>query len=115
MPNRVATPSTQAGEPSGRPDRSESREPVSHALSTGKDREFEAAGTSYSRAPYLSRTGVPGQTFSTPATRRAGTTILFCRAPAPEGPWQVCVKKLDGDDEEFVPITSEGSSRWCVA
>jgi Tol biopolymer transport system component len=44
-----------------------------------------------------------------------GTMILFCRAPAPEGPWQICVKKLDGDDEEFVPITSEGSSRWCVA
>jgi len=41
--------------------------------------------------------------------------ILFCRAPAAEGPWQICVKKLDGDGEEFVPITSEGSSRWCVA
>ncbi len=39
-----------------------------------------------------------------------GTMILFCRAPAPEGPWQICLKKLDGDDEEFVPLTSEGSN-----
>jgi len=38
-----------------------------------------------------------------------GTMILFCRAPAPEGPWQICLKKLDGDDDEFVPITTEGS------
>jgi formylglycine-generating enzyme len=39
-----------------------------------------------------------------------GTMILFCRAPAPEGPWQICLKKLDGDEEEFVQITREGSS-----
>ena len=31
-----------------------------------------------------------------------GTMILFCRAPAPEGPWQICVKRLDGDEDEFV-------------
>jgi formylglycine-generating enzyme required for sulfatase activity len=39
-----------------------------------------------------------------------GTMIVFCRAPAPEGPWQICVKRLDGDDEEFVQLTSEGSN-----
>jgi formylglycine-generating enzyme required for sulfatase activity len=39
-----------------------------------------------------------------------GTMILFCRAPAPEGPWQICVKRLDGDEDEFVPLTKEGSS-----
>jgi formylglycine-generating enzyme required for sulfatase activity len=39
-----------------------------------------------------------------------GTLILFCRAPAPEGPWQICVKKLDADLEEFVALTTEGSN-----
>jgi formylglycine-generating enzyme required for sulfatase activity len=39
-----------------------------------------------------------------------GTMILFCRAPAPEGPWRICVQKLDSDDEEFAEITREGSS-----
>ena len=39
-----------------------------------------------------------------------GTMILFCRAPAPEGPWQLCVKRLDGDEDEFVQLTSEGSN-----
>ncbi len=39
-----------------------------------------------------------------------GTMILFCRAPAPEGPWQICVKRLDGDEEEFTPLTTEGSN-----
>jgi Tol biopolymer transport system component len=39
-----------------------------------------------------------------------GTMILFCRAPAPEGPWQICLKKLDADDEDFVTITREGSN-----
>jgi formylglycine-generating enzyme required for sulfatase activity len=39
-----------------------------------------------------------------------GTMILFCRAPAPEGPWQICLKRLDGDEEDFVPITTEGSN-----
>jgi Tol biopolymer transport system component len=39
-----------------------------------------------------------------------GTMILFCRAPAPEGPWQICLKKLDAGEEEFVQITTEGSS-----
>jgi formylglycine-generating enzyme required for sulfatase activity len=39
-----------------------------------------------------------------------GRMILFCRAPSPEGPWQICVKRLDGDEDEFVPLTREGSN-----
>jgi formylglycine-generating enzyme required for sulfatase activity len=39
-----------------------------------------------------------------------GTMILFCRAPALEGPWQICLRRLDGDEEEFVPLTKEGSN-----
>ncbi len=39
-----------------------------------------------------------------------GTLILFCRAPSPEGPWQICVKRLDGDEEEFVQLTKESSN-----
>jgi Tol biopolymer transport system component len=39
-----------------------------------------------------------------------GTMILFCRAPAPEGPWQICLKRLDGDEEDFVEITRDGSN-----
>jgi formylglycine-generating enzyme required for sulfatase activity len=39
-----------------------------------------------------------------------GTMVLFCRTPAPEGPWQICVKRLEGDDEAFVQITKEGSN-----
>jgi formylglycine-generating enzyme required for sulfatase activity len=40
-----------------------------------------------------------------------GTMILFCRAPAPEGPWQICVKRLDGEEDEFAQITKEGSNQ----
>jgi TolB protein len=39
-----------------------------------------------------------------------GTMILFWRAPTPEGPWQICLKALDADEEEFVQITREGSN-----
>jgi formylglycine-generating enzyme required for sulfatase activity len=39
-----------------------------------------------------------------------GSLILFCRAPTPEGPWQICVKALDGDDSDFVPLTKDGSN-----
>jgi formylglycine-generating enzyme required for sulfatase activity len=39
-----------------------------------------------------------------------GSMILFCRAPTPEGPWQLCVKKLDSDDTDFVQLTREGSN-----
>jgi hypothetical protein len=37
-----------------------------------------------------------------------GTHLLFCRAPAPEGPWRICVKTIDGDD--FAYLTPEGQS-----
>jgi hypothetical protein len=33
-----------------------------------------------------------------------------CRAPAPEGPWQICRKKLDAGEEDFIQIMNEGSS-----
>lgn len=39
-----------------------------------------------------------------------GSMILFCRAPTPEGPWQICVKLIDGDDLVFVALTKEGSN-----
>ncbi len=39
-----------------------------------------------------------------------GTMILFCRAPSPEGPWQICVQKLAGDEDEFSTLTKEGSN-----
>jgi len=38
-----------------------------------------------------------------------GTMLLFSRAPTPEGPWQICVMRLDGS-EDFVRLTSEGSN-----
>ncbi|MBI3855234.1 MAG: SUMF1/EgtB/PvdO family nonheme iron enzyme [Planctomycetes bacterium] len=38
------------------------------------------------------------------------TAFVYCRAPSPEGPWQLCVKKFDSDDFDFVQITSEGSN-----
>jgi len=36
--------------------------------------------------------------------------FVYCRAPSPEGPWQICVKKFDSDDFDFAQITSEGSN-----
>jgi len=39
-----------------------------------------------------------------------GTHLLFCRAPSPEGPWQICVKPVDGDDFAFAPLTTQGSN-----
>jgi len=40
-----------------------------------------------------------------------GSMIVFCRAPTPEGPWQVCVKEMEGDDLDFVSLTKEGSNQ----
>lgn len=40
-----------------------------------------------------------------------GSMIIFCRAPTPEGPWQLCIADLESDDLVFVQITSEGSNR----
>jgi TolB protein len=39
-----------------------------------------------------------------------GSMILFCRAPTPEGPWQICVKTIDGDESDFIQLTKEGSN-----
>jgi formylglycine-generating enzyme required for sulfatase activity len=39
-----------------------------------------------------------------------GKSLLFCRAPTTQGPWQICVKNLDEDDHGFVQITSKGSN-----
>jgi formylglycine-generating enzyme required for sulfatase activity len=39
-----------------------------------------------------------------------GSMILFCRAPTPEGPWQICVTAVDGDEQGFVQMTKEGSN-----
>jgi TolB protein len=40
-----------------------------------------------------------------------GSMIVFCRAPTPEGPWQICVKNLDADDNlNFIQLTKEGSN-----
>jgi formylglycine-generating enzyme required for sulfatase activity/Tol biopolymer transport system component len=39
-----------------------------------------------------------------------GKMILFNRAPSPEGPWQICLQRLDSDEEEFVQLTKEGSN-----
>ena len=38
------------------------------------------------------------------------SAFVYCRAPSPEGPWQLCVKKFDSDDFDFVQITNEGSN-----
>ncbi len=37
-----------------------------------------------------------------------GKMLVFCRAPSPEGPWQICVQRLDED--EFVALTKDGSN-----
>jgi sulfatase modifying factor 1 len=37
-----------------------------------------------------------------------GTMIAFCRAPAPQGPWRICVQRVE--DEDFVELTPDGSN-----
>jgi TolB protein len=39
-----------------------------------------------------------------------GTMIVFCRAPTAQGPWQICVSRLGGEEPEFLQITTEGSN-----
>jgi len=39
-----------------------------------------------------------------------GAMIIFCRGATSEGPWQICLKQLGGDDFDFVPLTTEGSN-----
>jgi hypothetical protein len=36
--------------------------------------------------------------------------IVFCRAPTAQGPWQICVSRLGGEEPEFLQITTEGSN-----
>jgi TolB protein len=37
-----------------------------------------------------------------------GKRVVFCRAPDPKGPWQICIQPVDADD--FVQLTKEGSN-----
>jgi TolB protein len=39
-----------------------------------------------------------------------GSMLVFCRAPTTEDPWQICLKALDGDEFDFVPLTTEGTN-----
>ena len=39
-----------------------------------------------------------------------GSMIVFCRAPSTEGPWRICVRRLGGDQMDFLQITTEGSN-----
>lgn len=39
-----------------------------------------------------------------------GSMLIFCRAPSSEGPWQICVGRLGGDEADAVTLTSEGSN-----
>ena len=38
------------------------------------------------------------------------TMFVYAHAPNAEGPWQICVQKLNSEDEDFVQLTSEGSN-----
>ncbi len=39
-----------------------------------------------------------------------GTLLVFTRAPAQDGPWQICVADLLSDDLAFIALTKEGSN-----
>ncbi|HEX4796561.1 MAG TPA: SUMF1/EgtB/PvdO family nonheme iron enzyme [Humisphaera sp.] len=39
-----------------------------------------------------------------------GSTVVFCRAPSSEGPWNICVSKLGDEDMDFLQLTKEGSN-----
>jgi len=39
-----------------------------------------------------------------------GSMVIFCRGATSEGPWQICLKQLGGDDYDFAPLTTEGSN-----
>jgi hypothetical protein len=39
-----------------------------------------------------------------------GTMIIFCRAPNADGPWQICVQRVNGE-EESVALTKVGSNQ----
>ncbi|MGD0093490.1 MAG: SUMF1/EgtB/PvdO family nonheme iron enzyme [Planctomycetota bacterium] len=39
-----------------------------------------------------------------------GSMLIFCRSADLHGPWQICLRRLDGDEMDFVPLTTEGSN-----
>ncbi len=39
-----------------------------------------------------------------------GTMVIFARAPAVDGPWQISVQKLGDDDGAYITLTTEGSN-----
>jgi hypothetical protein len=39
-----------------------------------------------------------------------GKYLLFARAPAAEGPWQICVADLESDDLDWIALTKDGSN-----
>ncbi|MBM4091039.1 MAG: hypothetical protein FJ276_16700 [Planctomycetes bacterium] len=40
-----------------------------------------------------------------------GSLLVFSRAPASEGPWQIWLLDLNSDDLDTIPITHDGSNR----
>ncbi len=40
-----------------------------------------------------------------------GSMLIFAHAPAAEGPWQICVQNIDGNDDPPLELTTEGSNR----
>ena len=39
-----------------------------------------------------------------------GSMVIFSRAPSTDGPWQICVSRLGGDEMDFAQLTTEGSN-----
>ena len=39
-----------------------------------------------------------------------GTMFVFCRAPSPSGPWQICIADLESDDLAQIQITNQHSN-----
>ena len=40
-----------------------------------------------------------------------GSMFVYCRAPTPEGPWQLWITDLESDDLDSIQITKQGSNR----
>ena len=39
-----------------------------------------------------------------------GSMVVFCRAPSPQGPWQIYILDLDSDELGFIQLTKTGSN-----
>jgi Tol biopolymer transport system component len=39
-----------------------------------------------------------------------GSMIVFCRAPTPSGPWQICISDLKSNNLDTIQVTREGSN-----